>query len=375
MTKETDPKEAEGQAEEAVIGRAFGAGNRARLLKRYFSESELVTPENSWKHIYRLLLWIDRTIGLAHCYESDKSQPGRPWYERSLRFHGWIASELGAAPAALADEIDWLFREASRDLAATVQAEIAERRRLAAVQRESFPAFPEPGQYPELVAMMMEEMAPWFRETPPPEALQRLAERIHDHTRAENKRKNLVGEGFEDVLAAIIVRVPNTTISKTMKRPALHTAPGFNKPRKGEKTKKVDLVILSGADEHRTLVTAKWSIRADREEQFASDFEIYARLEKDGRPFDYTVVTNEFDPARLVAACDRQREGHPLFNAVVHVNPQGPMAAYGKERDRSRAIAAERVEQGRLLSFEQWLRQFAAPGGAGSAQGPHPGKR
>ena len=34
-------------------------------------------PIPAWKHVYRLLLWIDSTTGLAHCYESDKSQPGQ----------------------------------------------------------------------------------------------------------------------------------------------------------------------------------------------------------------------------------------------------------------------------------------------------------
>lgn len=350
-------------AENAVIGRAFGAGNRARLLKRYFAEADPVTAESGWKHIYRLLLWIDRTIGLAHCYESDKAQPGRAWYERSLRFHGWVSGALDTSATGLTDEIDWLFREASRDLSANIQAVIAERRRQATGQRLPYAdqGFPEPGQYPEIVAIILEEMQPWFREPPPPEALQRLAERIHDYTQGENKRKNLVGEGFEDVLAAIIVRVPGTTITKTMTRPPLHKAPGFNEPRRGEKLKKVDLVLLSGANEHRTLVTAKWSIRADREEQFSSDFEIYARLERDGRPFDYTVITNEFDPARLTAACERQREGRPLFDAVVHVNPAGPLAAYGDDLDRSRAMVAEHIEAGRLLSFEQWIQRFAVP--------------
>ena len=71
---------------------------------------------NAWQHVYRLLLWIDRTTGLAHCYESDKAQPGRPWYARSLAFHDWVSTEFHVAPANLADDIDWLFREAVKDL-------------------------------------------------------------------------------------------------------------------------------------------------------------------------------------------------------------------------------------------------------------------
>ncbi len=50
------------------IDRVFGAENRARLLTRYFAAREAVTPANAWRHVYHLLLWIDRTTALAHCY-------------------------------------------------------------------------------------------------------------------------------------------------------------------------------------------------------------------------------------------------------------------------------------------------------------------
>jgi len=44
-----------------------------------------------------------------------------------------------------------------------------------------------------------------------------------------------------------------------------------------------------------------------REEQFGVDFEAYARLEEAGQNFEYVLVTNEFDAARLSAACERRR--------------------------------------------------------------------
>src|SRR5579863_4849824 len=102
---------------DVVIARAFGAENRSRLLDRYFDAAGDVDPSNAWQHIYRLLLWIDRTTALAHCYESDKAQPGRVWYARSLAFHDWVSQALEVPPAALGENIDWLFREAVKDLA------------------------------------------------------------------------------------------------------------------------------------------------------------------------------------------------------------------------------------------------------------------
>ena len=53
--------------------RAFGADNRQRLLREYLSSIPPISPDVAWKHVYRVLLWTDRTTGLAHCYESDKS--------------------------------------------------------------------------------------------------------------------------------------------------------------------------------------------------------------------------------------------------------------------------------------------------------------
>lgn len=340
-----------------AVARAFGADNRERLLKRYFAEHPAVGPQEAWRHVYRLLLWIDRTTGLAHCYESDKSQPGRPWYERSLRFHSWVSKELGATPGSLPAEVDWLFREASKELARGVSER---RRELAAKQRavHEGEGFPEPGEDPELEQILQEELAPWLRQQPPPEVLRRLADRIHEHTRLENKRKNLVGEGFEDVLAMLIGHLPRSGVSRVITRSYLHDIPGFYEPPGGEKPRKVDLALVSGKAQHRSLVTVKWSIRADREEQFMSDFRIYARLERAGQPFDYVLVTNEFDPARLAAACERQHEGRPMFKEVVHVNPAALAATYGSDLQRSFEKATDHIASRRITSLADWLQSL-----------------
>ncbi len=81
---------------EKAVTTAFGAKNRLRLLNEYFGTTGRgsVTAANAWAHIYRLLLWTDQTTGLAHCYESDKCQPGKRWYTRALAFHKWLAGAL-----------------------------------------------------------------------------------------------------------------------------------------------------------------------------------------------------------------------------------------------------------------------------------------
>ena len=93
----------------------------------------------------------------------------------------------------------------------------------------------------------------------------------------------------------------------------------------------------------------------DSTEQFVSDCASYVHLEKAGQSFDYVLVTNEFDPARLVAAAERQREGNPLFTNVVHVSTDALKAVYGDGPGRSFARALAHVRSGRIESLGDWL--------------------
>lgn len=325
------------------------------MLGEYFRAAEPVTLANAWEHVYRLLLWIDRTTGLAHCYESDKAQPGRPWYGRSLAFHDWVARSLRVEPIELGAGIDWLFKRATERLATLLDRQQKLRVQQAAKQRAPYAdrIFPEPGQNPLLEGILLQGLGPYM-SAPPSDEMRRLVQRIQAYFGEENKRKNLVGEGFEDVLSALIRHAPGLEDLIVSTRPALHLLPGFRRPPVNEKPRKVDLALI-GAGGRRTLVSAKWSVRADREEQFGVDFETYSRLEDAGEDFDFVLVTNEFDPARLVAACERRRPNGALFSSVVHVNADGPLAAYGDNPRRSAAQVLQHIAAGRLISLESWL--------------------
>lgn len=324
------------------------------MLTRYFQTASAVTPANSWQHVYRLLLWIDKTTALAHCYESDKAQPGRPWYARSLAFHDWLSAQFKVSPSEIAEQIDWLFREAVKDLATRVVSG-----RSAAYDRQRMPystrSFPEPGEDPELAAIIQEVLADCMKADPPAEVMGALTRRIHTHLSQENKRKNLVGEGFEDVIAALLARLTLRDLHvKT--RVALHDLKGFHRPAPSEKIRKVDVALVN--DTARTFITAKWSIRADREEQFMSDFQTYERLEAAGEDFSYILITNEFDAARLRAACERRRQNAPLFTHVVHINPDAVRTVYSDAQSDGATAIKEHIDKGRLISFERWLSQL-----------------
>jgi hypothetical protein len=175
------------------------------------------------------------------------------------------------SPTNLGDEIDWLFKRAIDDLTSSVEQKRGRLLEAAQAQRAKLPEeFPEPGDDPELFDIIAEAVEP-FSSTPlPPDVMRALVRRIKSHLTQENKRKNLIGEGFEDVLAGIIARLETLGSHTVHTRAVLHDLPGFNPARGSDKVKKVDLALVRGSTGPRTLITAKWSIRADREEQLVS---------------------------------------------------------------------------------------------------------
>ncbi len=349
-------------AEGAIVKAAFGAKNRSRLIDVYFAsqKEDDVQPALASAHVYRLLLWTDQTTGLAHCYESDKSQPGKNWYSRSLAFHDWISAALQSSPSALADEIDWMFRRATSDLAAEVLRTASKVAATAVKQRLPYEgkSFPKPGEDPELVSIVREVLGDSLGTEPSTEKWQLLVQRIRQYVGLENKRKNLVGEGFEDVLSHVVRRTCRASAVQVHTRQLLHELPGFNRARRGEKPNKVDVAIIRPG--MRTLVTAKWSVRADREKQFAADFGDYVTAESEGKPFEYVFVTNEFDPARLMRACEKLAVNAPMFTRVVHISTDAIKATYGAAQEESMRKVVEYIDAGRLIGLDRWLTQLGA---------------
>lgn len=334
----------------------FGADNRQRLVAEFLQQSAC----EPWLYVYRLLLWTDKTTGLAHCYESDKCQPGKPWHPRSLRFHAWLADSLGVTPREVADGIDWLFRRTADDYARHMVLQYRTLLRRAVQQRAPYidRAFPEPGEDPAIVAIIREVLGTRLAQEPSPDEWRVMTQRIRELIGVENKRKNLVGEGFEDVLSAVTRNFDAGSALDVRARCLLSSVPGFANTRVGDKPNKVDLAIVRRADGHRTIVTAKWSIRADREKQFPAEFGSYVTAKSDIRPFDYVLLTNEFDPARLVRACEFSAGNSAMFSTVVHINPNALRAAYGEQSEPTMHRVLQFVDNGRIMSLDNWLAQL-----------------
>ena len=264
---------------------------------------------------------------------------------------------MAIVPADLGGSLDWLFRKAIEEFAKAMAAQKANRVKAALNQRAPYvgKGMPEPGEDPELVVLIKNSLGKFLVGEPAPADWRILTEAVGAHYTQENKRRNLVGEAFEDLVAELIRRLPTTAKLRAETRVPIQDIRGFSKPSATDKEKKIDIVVQRNTPPKRILVTAKWSIRADREEQFASDFDSYTKLENAGEVFDYVLVTNEFDPARLLAACERLSRNSLLFRHVVHVNTNGLLAAYGDQPERSAAKVAAHIAEKRLISLGDWL--------------------
>jgi hypothetical protein len=341
----------------------FSHPNRVRLIDEYFAARgpDTVDSATAWMDVYRLLLWIDSRTGIAHCYESDKSQPGKPWYPRSLVFHDWVSRQLGVAPSDLKDHVDWMFQRAIGEVTQTEADAMA---RQAIIEQERLfppkhPLLPVPGDDPRLQTILEPLMAAHPRDRPSEDQINDLVRKVYVHMGSENKRANLLGRGFEDVIAGVLARLAAPPAVFGVQTP-LEQIPGFRPTREGDKTEKVDLWVGDG-DRRRMLVTAKWSVRADREKQFHGDFATYVQANEWRDPFEHVWVTNEFDPARLVANATYTTMNRHLFDVVVHICPDAVWEVHhldepkGPNPARLRAL----IESGRIVALSHWLNHLA----------------
>jgi hypothetical protein len=187
----------------------FSHASRVALIDAFFG-GRPIDPEHAWRDVYRLLLWSDPTTGLAHCYESDKAQPGRPWYARTLAFHAWLAAQFGVGHRQLPDELDWMFRQVIQRVAGEEAGRRTQRAARATGQRQPYGQdMPEPGDDPELRQLVEPLLSTDPGMRPADDLVRDVLRRVRAHIASENKRKNLLGRGFEDVLAGIVKRLPS----------------------------------------------------------------------------------------------------------------------------------------------------------------------
>lgn len=292
-------------------GGPFGHATRTRVLESYFATAGEVAAENAWEHVYRCLLWIDQPTGLAHIYDSNHMQPGRNFHRRAVRFTDALCKSLNISTAELAGQIDYLFKGCVSELKRGKQIE---------VDKEVESEFVS-----EIEQILRGEGLSEERAGPLARQIEGLG---RDFFTIGNKRKNALGEGFEDLLYMLLQRVSRVPPQKIALRKRTSELPGFRRspPRRPGATRErephPDIAVVDGDITH-VIVTAKWSMRQDRETQFQSEYNAYRHNKLQETELRFVLITNEFDVPRLnnVARAMPGGAGGYIFHQIYHINP------------------------------------------------------
>jgi hypothetical protein len=322
----------------------FGQETRMRVLQEYFATSGEVTAANAWEHVYRCLLWIDQAAGLAHVYDSNHMQPGGVFHGRAKRFTDELCELWQIPRQQLGGRIDRLFkgcveewrRSRPEDTDLELESEL-----IVSIEQEL-----------RAEGLGVDRVRPTARKI---EALSR------DFFTIGNKRKNALGEGFEDLLYILLREVAKVPDEKLTLRQPVSKLPGFRKnpPKvKGIRTAREphpDIAICDGNLTH-VIATAKWSTRQDRETQFQAEYSNYQLNKTQPTELRFVLITNEFDIARLdnIARAIPGGAGGYIFHDIVHINPDLLKSMHG---DRIGSVGGW-LAAGRIQSLADFLVQM-----------------
>jgi hypothetical protein len=313
-----------------------------RVLEEYFAHAGEITAENAWEHVYRCLLWMNEGAGLAHIYDSNHMQPGGNLHGRAVRFTDELCRLFGITRAQLPAAIDYLFTGC-----------VAEWKR----SREAEELDPEVES--ELISateqLLRAEGVADIRVRPLARQIETLS---RDFFTIGNKRKNALGEGFEDLLYLLLRRVSRMAEEHIALRTPVSQLPGFRRAparRPGARRAREprpDIAIHERQITH-VITTAKWSMRQDRETQFQAEYTAYQRNKTQSTELRFVLITNEFDVARLnnVARAIPGGAGGYIFHQIYHINPALLIHTHG---DRIGAVE-HWIGAGKILSLADFL--------------------
>ena len=178
-----------------------------------------------------------------------------------------------------------------------------------------------------------------------------LVARARFYYTVERKRQNVLGEGFEDLLQMLLMEVGQIPESSIAIRRRANTLPGFHAPGKRDRIEAPDIALVQG-DRTELLASVKWSLRHDRQKQLSDELDCYADLLSQARFPRYVLVTNEYDPGRLVNADGLARRGQAI-DCIYHINLDLLLRVLD-DHDRVKDLRPL-IAQGRLRSVADFL--------------------
>jgi hypothetical protein len=193
----------------------FGRETRIRVLTEYFETAGEVSAENAWEHVYKCLLWMNEATGLAHIYDANHMQPGKFFHTRAVRFTDELCKAWNIQKRELPGLVDKLFKGCVvqwRKARLIDPAEIDED-----IESDLKTSIEEILKNEGVASARVEDVA------------KRIEMLSHDFFTIGNKRKNALGEGFEDLLWMLLKRVSKVPEDKVALRKPVSKLPGFRK--------------------------------------------------------------------------------------------------------------------------------------------------
>jgi hypothetical protein len=293
---------------------------------------------------------MNQGAGLAHIYDSNHMQPGGNFHSRAVRFTDALCEKWGITKKQLPGQIDRLFK-------GCVQV---------------WRTVDDPPEDPEIQSELIGELEALLQgEGIAADSARRIACRTEslakDFFTLGNKRKNALGEGFEDLLFLLLRRaskIPEAHISlrkSVSQLPGFRRAPARRPDGRRERQPHPDIAITGQGVTH-VVITAKWSMRQDRETQFAAEYNAYQRNRTQPTELNFALITNEFDVARLdnVARAIPTGAGGYIFHKIYHINLELLRVTQG---DRIGSVA-HWIGAGKILSLADFLREMKEQYGA-----------
>jgi hypothetical protein len=335
-----------------------------RVLGNYFETAGPVTIENAWEHVYRCLLWMNASAGLVHIYDSNHMQRGGGFHSRAVRFTDALCKHWGIPRSEVRDHIDILFKgcvEAWRQQQTDIRQDEDDEGAGDMDQLDDSELF-------TVIAKFLEEAGLSGNQVPVLTA--QIENAARDYFTIGKKRSNALGEGFEDLLSLLIRQASGIPVERIKLRTPVSKLPGFRKPippPPGAKKKREptpDLAIVKNNITH-VITTAKWSMRQDRQQQFAFEYNDFQLNKEQPTELTYSLITNEFDLARLKNVADAIPSGRGgyIFHIIYHINLHLLRLVHG---DNLREVG-HHIGTNKIRSLSDFLRETKEQFGDASA--------
>jgi hypothetical protein len=174
----------------------------------------------------------------------------------------------------------------------------------------------------------------------------------------ERKRQNVLGEGFEDLLELLLRKLTTVPKDHVVLRTKADDLPGFGATRhQRDRIEAPDLAVVANGKTH-LLASIKWSLRQDRQKQLSDELDCYADLLSQDEFPRYVLITNEYDPGRLINTNALNRRGRAV-TCMYHINPNLLREVLsGGQKYQEELLPL--VQSGRLRSIGDFLKDMQA---------------